>query len=133
MTFGSRPSEGTVEVCTSGFWSTVCSSNWDSREAGIVCRQLGFHSIGIILHKYNIIIQFNSNLDLKLHTGAIPIFSATHVYGSNMDRPIILSGFHCSGRERNLLGCSRYSVNSIDCSHYSDVGVQCPGVCIYIT
>ena len=55
LTFGSSPSEGTVEVCTSGFWSTVCSPNWDSREASIVCRQLGFPSIGV-LHIIIIII-----------------------------------------------------------------------------
>ena len=114
-----------MEVCTSGFWSTVCSPNWDSREASIVCRQLGFPSIGELR---TTIVFFDSIIDLKLHTGAIPIFSATYVYGSNMDRPIILSGLQCTGSEGNLLGCSRYSVNSIHCSHGSDVGVQCPGM-----
>ena len=48
-----------------------------------------------------------------------------------MNRPIILSGFQCTGSEGNLLGCSRYDVNSIHCSHGSDVGVQCPGVYIH--
>ena len=60
--------------------------------------------------------------------GAIPIFSATYVYGTNADRPIILRGFQCTGSEENLLSCPRYSISSATCSHGSDVGVQCPGL-----
>ena len=63
-----------------------------------------------------------------MHTGAIPVFSATYVYGSNADRPIVLRGFQCTGSEENLLSCPRYSINSATCSHGSDVGVQCPGL-----
>ena len=38
-----------MEVCVSGYWSTVCSTNWDSKEAGIVCRQLGLPSFGVLI------------------------------------------------------------------------------------
>ena len=44
---GSIPSryEGRVEICFSGVWGTICSNNWDSREAIVVCRQLGISGL----------------------------------------------------------------------------------------
>ena len=43
---GTTVREGRVEICISGVWGTICDTFWDSREARVVCRQLGFLSIG---------------------------------------------------------------------------------------
>ena len=39
---------GTVQVCVNRTWGSVCDSNWNSQAANVVCRQLGFTTLGNI-------------------------------------------------------------------------------------
>ena len=39
---GQLPTEGRVEICIDNQFETVCDDLWDSRDAQVVCRQLGF-------------------------------------------------------------------------------------------
>lgn len=41
---------GRVEVCTSGVYKTLCDDQWDSKDASVVCHQLGFSRYGKVSH-----------------------------------------------------------------------------------
>lgn len=42
MVGGSGPFEGRVEVFHNGEWGTVCSNGFDSIDAGVFCKMLGY-------------------------------------------------------------------------------------------
>ena len=43
---GAVGSEGTVEICSMSLWGHISATNWNDRDAGVVCRELGLQYSG---------------------------------------------------------------------------------------
>jgi len=88
---------GRVEVYYSGRWGTVCDDSWDTNDADVVCRELGFSRASGAPH------------------------SAKYGEGSGT---IWMDGVNCQGDEASLRECT-YDADTSDCSHSEDASVEC--------
>ena len=43
---GVSENEGRVEICFDGRWGTVSDDGWSIPDAEVVCRQIGYNSLG---------------------------------------------------------------------------------------
>ena len=100
---GSNYKSGRVEIfiVPNNTWGTVCNGGWDSLDASVVCKQLGFGSTGTPLQM------------------ASPIASASV--------PIWLHNVNCNGLESRLIECRHSGLSNHNCDHHQDAGVACGG------
>ena len=123
LRFGPQENQGTVEVCVGSFWSAICHNSWDSRDAQVVCRQLGYPPFG---DKPSFKCGY---VDVTFHliSGAAPRYSS---YYGRLDGPVLLDSLSCTGREATILQCSNRGIGiaySYCNYHYYDAGVDCSG------
>eukprot|EP00057_Strongylocentrotus_purpuratus_P009602 XP_011664076.1 PREDICTED: scavenger receptor cysteine-rich type 1 protein M130-like [Strongylocentrotus purpuratus] len=95
---GTSYSEGRVEVSYSGEWGTVCDDFWDTTDASVVCRSLGFNGA----------LEAVSSGPFGPGTGTI-----------------VLDDVKCIGNEASLVECPHIGLGVHDCDHSQDAGVRC--------
>ncbi|KAJ8029273.1 hypothetical protein HOLleu_28628 [Holothuria leucospilota] len=103
---GKMACEGRVEVFRHGTWGTISNRDWDTKHAGVVCRQLGCGG------------EASVTIPSKFGGGDGPVWQVV-----------------CTGEERSIDACeasqmapldTSYSVASADFwDHDSDAGIRC--------
>ena len=120
---GSNGSEGRVEMCYNATWGTVCDDDWDSVDAEVVCRQLGFTTAGMSP------VSSTTGKHALCHssfsyTGATAILEAFFGQGNGS---IWLDDVRCTGNETRLIACSHSAIGRHNCVHSEDASVRCQG------
>jgi deleted-in-malignant-brain-tumors protein 1 len=98
--------EGRVEVCFRGRFGSICDDSWDHTDAAVVCKQLGFGTLG-----------------------ATAI--SRSVFGGG-EGPVHLTNVNCQGTEEALIDCGRslFGLVNLRCrGHLEDASVTCPTIC----
>lgn len=93
--------QGRLEVLHNGEWGTVCDDAWDTTDASVACRQMGYTG------------------------GYVKSFGAGSAH-----QPIWLDNVACNGTEAALFLCSSAGGGlggGHNCQHSEDVGVICYG------
>ena len=60
---GASSNEGRVEVCVNGMWGTMDHYRWDSRDATVVCKQLGYQNPS----EWNVCVNYTTNSTSSWH------------------------------------------------------------------
>lgn len=94
---GTNQYEGRVEVDFRGKHGTVCDDDWDSTDAQVVCRMLGYH-------------------------GGSAVHDAGFGEGTG---DILLDNVACTGTEESLFSCVLQGTGVHNCDHHEDAGVIC--------
>nr|XP_054772853.1 mucin-2-like [Lytechinus pictus] len=101
---GSSSLEGRIEVYYNGVWGTICDIGWDSTDANVICKQLGFQ------------ISLGTN---------IPRFGQ-----GPFTQTVWLMNVQCESSDESLNDCvtSDQWGQASACPHSRDVGVRCSGL-----
>ncbi|KAG2434006.1 hypothetical protein HYH02_012466 [Chlamydomonas schloesseri] len=92
---GSNPAWGRLEIFNDGRWGTVCADYFGTKEAKVVCNQLGF------------------------------AYGDSYTYGAGSDAPIWMDDVNCPASASRLEDCNFPGWGRHNCGHSEDVGVYC--------
>lgn len=131
MTGGLNQSRGTVEICLSGIWGTICDDGWDISDAGVACRQLGY------LTSNGMYTEVCGNFAVTIMMHAMLVLANTEK-ARVTHKPQHLSHVRCTGQESRLTDCVHQSIGMRTCESTSSrtAAVVCSGrytACILIT
>ncbi|XP_037084406.1 neurotrypsin-like [Pollicipes pollicipes] len=95
---GGTNSSGRVELRYKGVWGTACDDDFDSEDAQVLCRMLGFEGAAVV----------HQNAKFGPGTGQI-----------------WLDQVNCKGTEKSVDECYHLPWGQSNCAHEEDVGISC--------
>jgi len=120
---GSNQYEGRVEVCINDQWGTVCDDSWDSVDATVVCKQLGYAYTG---SEFKFMFHVHKYFYIWFAYSAGGVAYSNAFFGAGTG-PIYLDDVACTSSASQLLECSSRPILEHNCAHSADAGVACEG------
>ena len=137
---GSSVSKGNVELCILNHFNAICGNVWSSKDAKVVCRQLGFNS-SKLLHKFHMRIILHclgvecvlQNDRLRSERFSILLFigiaaTMSQFGAATTDYMWTERAGRCIGTEATLYSCHAYSV-TVSCTSANPAAVICSSPC----
>ena len=90
---------GRVELLYNGRWTTICNQGWDSKDARVACKMLGY-------------------------SGGYNKVGTEFYFQSRATGLQLISNVQCTGDEDSLLSC-KFDKAPYSCGHYDDAGLEC--------
>ena len=103
--------QGTVEIFKDSEWQAICDSDWNIKEANVVCRQLGY---GNANYAYT---DGDESYWISSSSGGFP----------GDDIPVAFNDVTCDGDEISLAACTMTNRKDVTCDSSMNVGVSCDG------
>jgi len=94
---------GSVEIFADNRWAEVCDPSWDDRDAGVLCRELGYVSG----HAVTSVSKDSMDFDIWM------LYKKAYY------------NFKCLGNETSLIDCEKSRFTSSTCHHNSMAGAVC--------
>ena len=60
---GISENNGHVQFCYRGVWGTVCDNDWNNNDTAVVCRQLGYSTVGELKKVVHRVLHFQYECD----------------------------------------------------------------------
>lgn len=114
---GESDNEGRVEVCIDGVWGLVSSTGWNTADAKVVCRQLGYHDAGKPCD-CAVVVSMVGSICCSVVVAAATREQDLH------DLPLLIDNVICTGNESTLFDCTLDTVGLFDFQLF-DAGVAC--------
>ena len=114
---GQTSHDGQVEICRHGEWGQVCDEAWDTKDAKVVCRQLGYD--GCELSCGSITFMTFSIFKPPVSTTKIHHFSSSGLSFYYLDE------VDCRGNESMLSDCEHKELSGHGCDLGTVAAVLC--------
>ena len=116
--------EGRVEICSNGVWGTIYSGGWDSRDAMVICRQLGRYQPYSSMSDLTLLLYNSTKKYNVIKSTGVEVF--LNSYFGPGSGPFVYAYLGCAGTESTLADCSSSNPLYYSGSHsYRDAGVRC--------
>ena len=126
-----------MEVCQNQAWGTVCDDAWDTTDAAVACRQLGFSGTSkYFTFLFSFFVFVVCFVVIPIRQTSMHVVTFFHIADATAftnaafgpgNGAIVLDNVACTGLEERLVNCP-YDSHTADCFHSEDAGVRCSNI-----